>query len=201
MSDPRSWPSTQITLLHRLKANTNGADWDQFVEVYGPLLYRFCRRRTLQDADAHDVVQNVLMAVRKGIVRFEYDPERGLFRSWLGTITNREIARYRREQQRAVQGGGETPASADTIDNDAAWIVEFNGHVYQAALERIRPTCEPETWRAFTEVWINDRPAAEVATRLDRTLAWVYRAKYRVLQKLKSELSFLTADIAAFSKQ
>jgi RNA polymerase sigma-70 factor (ECF subfamily) len=201
MSEPHSWPSTQVTLLHRLKADSSGADWDQFVEVYGPLIYRFCRRKMLQDADAHDVAQNVLLAVRKGIVRFEYDQERGRFRSWLGTITNREIGNYRKQLQRAGQGTGASAPDLDPPDNDAAWIVEFNGHVYQAALDRIRPTCEPETWSAFAGVWIDDRPPAEVARQLDRTPAWVYRAKYRVLQKLKAELGFLTADIAAFSKK
>lgn len=199
MSEPPSWPSTQVTLLHRLRSS-GGPDWDLFAKVYGPLIYGFCRRRGLQSADARDVVQNVFIAVRKGISRFEYDPARGRFRSWLGTITVHEIGKYRRRQQRAGQGDGGRNATHEEQDNDAAWIVEFNGHVLQAALDRIRPEFADDMWTAFECVWIENRPSAEAAERLQRKPDWIYRAKYRILQRLKAEVGFLTADIPSFSK-
>jgi RNA polymerase sigma-70 factor (ECF subfamily) len=170
------------------------------VEVYGPLIYRFCRRRGLQNADARDVVQNVFVAVRRGIARFEYDPGRGRFRSWLGTITSREIGKYRRRLERAGQGDGGGTGTPDARDNDAVWIVEFNGHVLQAALDRIRSEFAADIWAAFECVWIENRTPAEAAARFQRKPDWVYRSKYRILQRLKAELSFLTADMPSFSK-
>lgn len=201
MSEPHSWPSTQIPLLQRLRGSTDSAAWDQFVDVYRPLLAAACRRRGLQEADAEDVVQNVLLEVRKGIAGFNYDPVRGRFRNWLGTIMVRQIARYRKRQRRAVQGSGDGIVGLSAADDEAAWVVEFNRHVLRVAIERTRPCFEPEVWNAFNGVWFDDDRPADVAARLSRTPAWVYRAKYRVLQRLKQELGYLTDDIAAFSKQ
>jgi len=41
----------------------------------------------LLETDARDVDQEVMIHVSKGIERFRDDPQRGQFRSWLGTIT------------------------------------------------------------------------------------------------------------------
>jgi len=42
----------------------NAEAWEQFVEIYTPLVYNYCRCRGLQDADAADVTQDVDMADR-----------------------------------------------------------------------------------------------------------------------------------------
>jgi RNA polymerase sigma factor (sigma-70 family) len=201
MGTPSDWPSTRETLIGRLQEQTGGPPWDLFVEVYGPLLYRFCRRRGVQDADARDVTQNVFLAVRRGIKRFTYDPARAKFRSWLGTIAAREIIRYQREAERAGEpNAAATDGAVQPLENDAAWIVEFNSHVCDAALERIRPDMEELTWRAFELLWKQDLKPGEVAQRLKKPIDWVYQAKYRVLRRLEKEIRFLTADIPSFSK-
>ena len=50
MGGNSDWPSTHVTLLQRLREVDRPGDWDLFVQVYGPLLYRSCRRRGLQDS-------------------------------------------------------------------------------------------------------------------------------------------------------
>ena len=61
------------------------------MDVYGPLIYRQGRRRGLQDADAADMTQEVLFQVSRSIQTFEYRPEQGRFRDWLGTVTENKI--------------------------------------------------------------------------------------------------------------
>lgn len=196
------WPSTQETLIGRLKQEFAGPDWDLFVEVYGPLIYRFCRRRNVQDADARDVTQNVFLAVRKGLSRFVYDRKRGRFRSWLGTVAAREIARFGRATQRAGTPGSEGDVAEEPRPgDDAGWDVEFNSHVYEAALNRIRTDFEDLTWQAFELVWIQHLKPRDAAAKLDKPPEWVHRAKYRVLRRLEQELKFLTADIPSFAKE
>lgn len=203
MNGGSDWPSTSVTLLHRLRGSAGGPEWDTFVDLYSPLLYRFCRRRGLQEADARDVAQNVFLAVRRGMETFEYDPERGRFRGWLGTIAAREIIRHQQRSQKGGQatGGGADLPAPSTPENDAVWIAEFNSHVFHTALETIRPEFSDEIWQVFEAVWIQDRPSREVAQEMNRKPEWVYRAKYNVLQRLKAEVQYLTADIAAFSKE
>ncbi len=202
METSAAWPSTRETLIGRLQQQSDGPEWGLFVEVYGPLLYHFCRRRGVQDADARDVTQNVILSVRRGIDRFTYDPALGKFRSWLGTITSREIGRQRRGSQRAglpseaVTNGAHHPA-----DNEATWIVEFNSHICQTALDRIRPDFEALTWQAFEMLWIHDVKPRDVAIQLHKAPDWVYQAKFRVLRRLEKEVRFLTADIPSFAKE
>jgi RNA polymerase sigma-70 factor (ECF subfamily) len=69
-------PLTRSTLLVRLRDRGGSSAWTQFVEVYGPLVYRYARRRGLQDADAADLTQDVLRAVVQAIDRFRYDAAR-----------------------------------------------------------------------------------------------------------------------------
>ena len=61
---------------------------------------------TLYNADCRDVLQNVFISVHRQIRRFEYDPERGLFRNWLITIVLRQINHYESRIDRGTRGIG-----------------------------------------------------------------------------------------------
>ena len=56
-------PPTAPSLLVRLRDADDGAAWNQFIEIYSPVVYRYARRRGLQDADAADLMQDVLGSV------------------------------------------------------------------------------------------------------------------------------------------
>src|SRR5258708_5985615 len=100
-------PETRRSLLVRLRDPGDCAAWEDFVSLYGPLAYRFARKRGLQDADAADVTQNVLQAVAKSLRGFDYDPALGRFRSWLFEIVRRQLAKWQRTRSRKeVATGG-----------------------------------------------------------------------------------------------
>src|SRR5262245_29344027 len=81
-------PTTRISMLTRLRQEpSDKATWDEFVESYGRHIYRWCRRWKLQDADAEDVTQNILMRLSQKLRVFEYDPSRS-FRGWLKTVAH-----------------------------------------------------------------------------------------------------------------
>src|SRR3954471_18265610 len=94
-------PSTRLSLLVRLRDGRDQAAWADFVRLYAPAVYRFGRRKGLQDADAADLTQDVLRSVAGAIGRLALDPQRGPFRSWLFTLAHRRLydmaARRRRE--------------------------------------------------------------------------------------------------------
>ena len=106
MTDSDSGGQTRPSLLLRLRDAADAASWQTFAETYAPLIYRHCRRHGLQDADAADVTQEVLDQVVRSIRTFEYRPERGRFRDWLGTVTRHKLARFHRRQGRAAVGAG-----------------------------------------------------------------------------------------------
>lgn len=57
--------------------------WEEVARVYGRKIYNFAYRLTGNPADANDLVQEVLLRVRKGLA--SYQP--GSFEGWLWRIT------------------------------------------------------------------------------------------------------------------
>jgi RNA polymerase sigma-70 factor (ECF subfamily) len=194
MSEFTGAPNTRASLLVRLRDVQDAEAWQTFVKTYALLVYGYCRRKGLQDADAADVTQAVLAEVLRAVRgRFEYQPQRGRFRDWLGTVTHRQLLRFQRNQGWAgaeADGLDEVPAAAD-----AAWTEEFNARVLQVALERVQPHFEASTWRAFERVWLEHQPPLEAAAALGLTIDVVYAAKSRVLKRLREELLLLAEDL------
>ena len=178
-------------MLLRIRDHHDDGAWDVFCDVYSPLLYDYCRKRGLQASDAADVVQETLLRIAKGIVKFEYDQSKGRFRDWLYTILHNEIRR--------MLGRKKPPQELKSIDNDAvgqdgSWNEHFYEHILKSALERIRPRFETDTWEAFTNVWLKNQAADEVAKLMERSIDFVYLSKSRVLKRLRLEIEELADD-------
>lgn len=60
------------------------------------------------------------------------------------------------------------------------------GIVFQAALELIQDEFEPSTVRAFLLTTVDEVPAAEVARSMSLSVGAVYKAKSRVLLRLRA---------------
>ena len=196
--------ATPPSLLERIRDPRDAASWGAFVEVYAPLIYRYCRRRGLQDADAADVGQEVLAQVARSIRTFEYRPERGRFRDWLGRIARQRVARFLQRRDRPDRGTGdegmlETLDAIAAPEADSDWTAEFHGRVLEAALERVRPRVAATTWQAFARSWLDGRPAAEVADELGLPIDAVYVARSRVLRRLRDEVLLLAHEVPPFA--
>ena len=183
--------TTPPSLLLRIRDHHDDGAWDVFCDVYSPLLYDYCRKRGLQASDAADVVQETLLRIAKGIVKFEYDQSKGRFRDWLYTILHNEIRR--------MLGRKKPTQELKSIDNDAVgkggtWDEHFYEHILKSALERIQPRFETDTWEAFTNVWLKNQAADEVAKLMERSIDFVYLSKSRVLKRLRLEIEELADD-------
>jgi RNA polymerase sigma factor (sigma-70 family) len=200
MSETPSESATRPSLLLRLRDAADADSWQAFVKTYAPLIYSYCRSRGIQDADAADIAQEVLKQVAQSMRTFEYRPERGRFRDWLGTVTRHKLARFLRKQERALRGAGGDEALGDlgqvvAPEADSEWTAEFNAQILRVALERIRPEFETRTWRAFERVWQDNQPALATARELGLSIDKVYAAKSRVLKRLREEILMLAEDL------
>src|SRR5205085_10392407 len=100
-------PLTRASLLVRLRDPNDADAWTEFVRLYAAVIYGFARKRGLQDADAADLMQEVLRSVAGAVGRLEYDPGRGTFRGWLFTVTRNKVFNFMEGRSRHVQGSGD----------------------------------------------------------------------------------------------
>src|SRR5947199_1694558 len=99
---------TRASLLVRLRDPKDRAAWQQFVELYGSLVYGFVRRHGLQDADAADLTQEVFLALARAADHWHYDPQKGSFRAWLYGLTRNKLARFRERRRFQPVGSGDS---------------------------------------------------------------------------------------------
>jgi RNA polymerase sigma-70 factor (ECF subfamily) len=169
------------------------------VEVYAPLVYRWCRRTGAGADEAPDVVQEVFLAVAMHIDDFRRDRPGDSFRGWLWTITRNKIHdHFRRGKNQPKARGGSSAderlccipdrlpsgADADPPSSDEAALA-------QRVVELIRPEVEERTWRAFWRLAVDGQPGPDVAAELGMSVRAVYQAKYRVLQRIRQEMDEL----------
>lgn len=188
--------TTNPSLLFRLRDIRDRQAWALFVEVYGPLIFSYCRRKRLQDSDAADVSQEVLTRLSKALTSFEYQPERGRFRDWLGKVTHRELLQFWKRQGRANSRQTEIGQEAiNSVEDTKNWDEHFHSELLRLAIMRIRPDFEDETWRIFEQLWFEDKLPADVAKTFGIHMGSVYVAKSRVLKRLREEVLMLSDDL------
>lgn len=189
-------PLTRPSLLIRIRDPMDAEAWAQFVELYGPVVYHFSRKRGLQDADAADLTQTVFLAIAHDIRRLEYDPKRGSFRGWLfGVVRNQFHNHYLRRKQ-VARGSGDTTAhellaelpNRTSNEEEALWEREYELRMFRWAAERVRARFEDGSWQAFWQTAVEGKCAKEVAAELGLTAGAVYTAKSRVLDRIKREI-------------
>ncbi len=188
--------TTNPSLLFRLRDIRDRQAWALFVEVYGPLIFSYCRRKRLQDSDAADVSQEVLTRLSKALTSFEYQPERGRFRDWLGKVTHRELLQFWKRQGRAISRQTEIGQEAiDSVEDTKNWDEHFHSELLRLAIMRIRRDFEDETWQIFEQLWFEDKMPADVASTFGIHMGSVYVAKSRVLKRLREEVLMLSDDL------
>lgn len=185
---------TSLSLLERLRRESDPRSWARLVELYTPLLRRWLARYQVQDTDAEDLVQEVLMVVVRELPEFEHNQRTGAFRSWLRGILVHRLRNFWRTRQYRPLAIGDTeikPLLDELADKSSElsrlWDRQHDEHVVERLLAWVRASFEPVTWKAFCRQMMDGAPAAEVAAELDISVDSAYAAKSRVLRLLRQE--------------
>jgi RNA polymerase sigma-70 factor, ECF subfamily len=187
--------TTSLSLLERARARDQAA-WSRLVDLYGPLLHRWCLGAGLQPADAADVTQEVFAVVARSIDGFRHDRPGDTFRGWLYSITRNKIRDRLRKAETPGIGGTDAQrrlASVPAEDADPEPPADPEGEraLYMQAIEMIRGEFEPMSWQAFWKVTVDGRSAADVAAELGMSRNAVYLARSRILGRLREEFNGL----------
>jgi RNA polymerase sigma-70 factor (ECF subfamily) len=183
--------STSSTLVEQVKAQQPAA-WQRFVQLYTPLVYYWCRSAGLQSPDAADVLQEVFQAIARNIGSFRKDPQGGGFRGWLWTIARNKLNDHFRRRSGQTEGLG--GATGQDVLADVPWPAldesePASDPLFDRALELIRAEFEPRTWDAFWRTVVEEQATEQVAADLGLSVNAVYKAKSRILARLRQELA------------
>jgi RNA polymerase sigma-70 factor (ECF subfamily) len=194
MADGTPGSQTSPTLLGRLRQQpADQAAWQEFVERYGRKIYAWCRHGQLQEADAEDVTQTVLVKLAEQMRTFAYDPTR-TFRGWLRTLTRHAWSDFVRARQRGGRASGDSRAeaclhTAEARDELVNRLEEaFDHEVLEEATARVRLRVTAASWDAFRLTAVEGRSGAEAARELGMEVAAVFKAKSRVQKLLQEEV-------------
>jgi len=194
-------PATRASLLVRLRDGGDAEAWREFVHLYAPVIYGFVRKRGLQDADAADLMQEVLRSVSNAAHRLEYDPARGTFRGWLFTVTRNKVFNFLESRSRRVQGSGDSGMQrrleqhADGVGElSADWEADYQRAMAAQAMERVKGEFQTATWEAFILTAVEGRTPAQVSARVGLSVGAIYVAKSRVIARLRQEIERMQGD-------
>lgn len=190
------FPETRTSLIAQIGSPEDREAWDQFVIMYRPVVYRMARRRGMQDADAQDLVQAVLMRVAGAIQGWEKSSPETKFRHWLRRVARNAIATAFSRQPKDVGVGGsemldllaEQPATAD-IEREL--LKESMREKYLRAALVVKADVDSESWRAFELTVVNGQPSEEVAKLLGKSMGAIYAARSRIMRRLREQVQRL----------
>jgi RNA polymerase sigma-70 factor (ECF subfamily) len=189
--------STRITLLYKLNKNpSDQLSWGEFVRLYGPIIRNWLVHFGLQEADALDVAQNVLIRLTSKLPEFQYDPSRS-FRGWLKTLTHHAWHDFVTEANYRNRGSGDTGVLQKLQSLEARTDLarrveaEFDKELLEMAMANVQPRVAGNTWEAFKLTAMEQLPPQEVADKLGMRVSQVYLAKHRVQKLIQEEIQSL----------
>jgi RNA polymerase sigma-70 factor (ECF subfamily) len=184
--------ATRRTLLRRVRDPSDREAWEEFFELYAPLLENYARAHGLGRSDAEEVRDQCLEVLARKLPAFEYERGRGSFKAWLhGLVRGKviDLARARKVRPRASVELG-TLADARS-DPDGLWERQWRAEHLRYALGRVRDAESPERFQAFELLLVEDLPVAEVARRTGLAPPQIYKLKAALLRRVRAILERL----------
>lgn len=194
-------PETQVSLILRLQDKLDIEAWGQFVQIYEPLVYRLAKTRGFQEADAREIVQEVLMSVSRSVEDWDPDKEQGRFRDWLFIIARNLMIKFLTRRKYRTIGSGDSrifellnqqiapdPESAEEFD------LEFKREVFRVAARKVREQVRASTWSAFALTSLEGKSTERAAEELGMTAGAIHIARSRVRGRLRREIKNISLE-------
>lgn len=179
--------TTRYSLMEGVKDRRNAVAWQEFYDLYQPLIYRYGRQRGLNHSDSEEVVAQCFALLASAMPKFQYSRTRGRFKSWLKKLVNHRISHLLAARREGPWPGAELAAPGDGVH--ALWEQAWRQEVLHHCIELARAEVSRKDFEVFRLNVLQEWEAARVAEYLDITPEQVYRIKYNVLQIVRARMA------------
>jgi RNA polymerase sigma-70 factor (ECF subfamily) len=197
----QEFPETSESLITQVRDPADREAWERFEQLYRPVIFRIARSRGLQESDAFDVVQQVLMSVAAAIGRYHRHAAGPPFRHWLSRITRNAILEVLTRGPRDKAQGGSSflralraIPSMDADQTEQLIETEYRREIYARAAVRVRGEVEESTWLAFEMTILQSISVPTASRSLGLSAGSVYAARSRVVRRLRNTIRDMEAE-------
>ncbi len=181
---------TKLTLMERLRDGADPLAWQEFSDRYWRLIFAFARKRGCSNDTAEEIVQDAMLEVFRNRDTFSYDPARGRFRDWLGTVVRNLVAKHRRQPAQRIRGrGGDSDLPEPELSDgspDGVWDAAYEQAMLAVLLDVVRREVTPDTYQAFELVAIRGLSGDQAAKITGLSRNAVYLSRKRVFERLQT---------------
>lgn len=182
--------TTRASLLIRIKDPRDTEAWAQFHDLYAPLIYRYARGRWLGREDAEDVRSKCYEAIVRQIKTFDYEKAKGGFKAWLRTMVDRRVIDlFRKKREQRADSGALRQLESNQPSPEEIWEKQWRNQHLKYCVEQLRSEVSQRTFEAFSMIVIEGRPVAEVCDELGPTPNQIYKAKARMLRRVRKKMA------------
>jgi RNA polymerase sigma factor (sigma-70 family) len=210
---------TRASLLKRLRDSNDSQSWEEFHRIYRGLLTGVARRGGLNEHEADEAVQDIMIAVSRKLPEFRYDPQKDSFKGWLLQIARWKISDQMRKRPKQpppasaaylaedetrtgtklLTGARDLPSrgiSDPVQDFEAIWESEWQQHLLMRALASVKRRARPAQYAIYHLHVLEEMPVETVCRVLEVNSAQVYLAKHRVGSLVRKETRRLSKELA-----
>lgn len=188
---------TRSSLLRRLKDWNDQDSWQSFFDTYGGIICKLGLKAGLNHSEAQDACQETFISAMNGLRTFDYNPQKGSFKSWLFQLAYWRIHDQIDQRDRHLAGNlsAETSTRTLTVERQAGggesefkaeWNKEWKFKLIRNAADRVRRKVDAAHYQVFDLLFFKNWPPAKTAAFMGMNIAQVYLIKHRVAKQMKA---------------
>ena len=189
--------STRSSVIRAVADTENEAAWNRLFDLYAGFVYSIARRKGLSDADADDIVQVVFADLARNLPTFQYDREKGRFRSYLTGLVNwrvmDKLKLAKRDADMKKDFWESARAAAGGEDNFAER--EWQSAAMEEALRRMKSEVRPEHYAAFVASAVEGQDTETVTKLYGISSDNLYQIRTRLTAKLRETVTKVLAEM------
>ena len=191
--------TTRSSVIRAVADTENEAAWQRLFDLYAGFVFSIARSKGLKDEDADDVVQVVFSDLARNLPTFQYDREKGKFRSYLTGLVHWRVKDKLKASKRDadLKASFWEEAKASTTDDGGFSEREWQAAALEEALRRIKAGVRPEHYAAFVASAVEGQDTETVMNLYGLSRDNLYQIRTRLTAKLREAVAKVLEEMDA----